>query len=196
MGSAVSRAKAPCGQCNRPLRYWILVHCISALEFRAGWQVDHPFLDVFLSSSWRHLCITFLVQIWLLWDRCAALLHGPSKALPQSATGILQLLQAPVRLVFFLRLCHVQSLNNNIQECVRQLTHSAAWRTSKAWQRLEMCSLIQLGTVDHSHPQSMLEINWQSFTLIYLWFLFLPVTSIFLHWTHRFLDLYVFSTCI
>lgn len=45
--------------------------------------------------------------------------------------GILQLLQAPVRLVFFLRLCHVQSLNNNIQECVRQLTHSAAWRTSK-----------------------------------------------------------------
>jgi len=62
---------APCGQCNRPLRYWILVHCI------------------------------------------------------------LQLLQAPVRLVFFLRLCHVQSLNNNIQECVRQLTHSAAWRTSK-----------------------------------------------------------------
>eukprot|EP00435_Cladocopium_sp_Y103_P028187 s2551_g7.t1 len=62
---------APCGQCNRPLRYWILVHCI------------------------------------------------------------LQLLQAPVRLVFFLRLCHVQSLNNNIQECVRQLTHSMAWRTSK-----------------------------------------------------------------
>jgi len=44
---------------------------------------------------------------------------------------VLQLLQAPVRLVFFLRLYHVQRLNGNIQECVRQLTHSAAWRTSK-----------------------------------------------------------------
>ena len=53
--------QAPCGQCNRPLRYWILVHCI------------------------------------------------------------LQLLQAPVRLVFFLRLCRVQSLNNNIQERFRGL---------------------------------------------------------------------------
>ncbi|CAE6959244.1 RNF44 [Symbiodinium natans] len=62
---------APCGLCNRPLRYWILVHCV------------------------------------------------------------LQLLQAPVRLVFFLRLCHIQRLNGNIQECVRHLTHSAAWRTSK-----------------------------------------------------------------
>ncbi|CAJ1341669.1 unnamed protein product [Effrenium voratum] len=61
----------PCGLCNRPLRYWILVHCA------------------------------------------------------------LQLLQAPVRLVFFLRLCHVQRINGNIQECVRQLTHSSAWRTSK-----------------------------------------------------------------
>eukprot|EP00439_Symbiodinium_sp_Y106_P057920 s2461_g8.t1 len=63
---------------------------------------------------------------------------------------VLQLLQAPVRLVFFLRLCHIQRLNGNIQElscavvpagercfcshreeCVRHLTHSAAWRTSK-----------------------------------------------------------------
>eukprot|EP00440_Ansanella_granifera_P033277 gb/GFBE01036105.1/.p1 GENE.gb/GFBE01036105.1/~~gb/GFBE01036105.1/.p1 ORF type:complete len:296 (+),score=34.81 gb/GFBE01036105.1/:1-888(+) len=61
----------PCGLCNRPLRHWILIHCV------------------------------------------------------------LQLLQAPVRLVFFLRLCHIQRLNGNIQECVRQLTHSAAWRTSK-----------------------------------------------------------------
>ncbi|CAJ1396454.1 unnamed protein product [Effrenium voratum] len=62
---------ADCGLCNRPLRYWILVHCA------------------------------------------------------------LQMLQAPVRLVFFLRLCHVQRINGNIQECVRQLTHSAAWKTSK-----------------------------------------------------------------
>jgi len=61
----------PCGQCNRPLRYWVLVHCA------------------------------------------------------------LQLLQAPVRLVFFLRLCDIQRRNGNIQECVRQLTHSTAWRTSK-----------------------------------------------------------------
>jgi len=61
----------PCGFCNRPLRYWVLVHCA------------------------------------------------------------LQLLQAPVRLVFFLRLCQIQRRNGNIQECVRQLTHSSAWRTSK-----------------------------------------------------------------
>lgn len=61
----------PCGFCNRPLRYWILVHCV------------------------------------------------------------LQLLQAPVRLVFFFRLCQIPQRNENIQECVRQLTHSSAWRTSK-----------------------------------------------------------------
>jgi len=61
----------PCGLCNRPLRYWILVHCV------------------------------------------------------------LQLLQAPVRLVFFLRLCQIQQRNGNIQECVRRLTHSSAWKTSK-----------------------------------------------------------------
>mmetsp|Transcript_40663 Transcript_40663/g.107736 ORF Transcript_40663/g.107736 Transcript_40663/m.107736 type:complete len:332 (-) Transcript_40663:282-1277(-) len=60
-----------CGHCNRPLRYWVLVHCL------------------------------------------------------------LQLLQAPVRLVFFMRLCHTQQQGGNIQECVRQLTHSTAWRTSK-----------------------------------------------------------------
>jgi len=61
----------PCGFCNRPLRYWVLIHCL------------------------------------------------------------LQLLQAPVRLVFFLQLVHVQRQNGNLQECVRQLTHSSAWRTSK-----------------------------------------------------------------
>mmetsp|Transcript_36128 Transcript_36128/g.84657 ORF Transcript_36128/g.84657 Transcript_36128/m.84657 type:complete len:285 (-) Transcript_36128:106-960(-) len=62
---------SPCGYCNRPLRYWVLVHCL------------------------------------------------------------LQLLQAPVRLVFFLRLYHIQRFNGNIQLCVRQLTHSSAWKTSK-----------------------------------------------------------------
>mmetsp|Transcript_73283 Transcript_73283/g.169988 ORF Transcript_73283/g.169988 Transcript_73283/m.169988 type:complete len:293 (+) Transcript_73283:215-1093(+) len=62
---------SPCGLCNRPLRYWILVHCA------------------------------------------------------------LQLLQAPVRLIFFLRLCQIQRHNGNIQECVRDLTHSSAWKTSK-----------------------------------------------------------------
>lgn len=61
----------PCGQCNRPLRYWILVHCV------------------------------------------------------------LQLLQAPVRLIFYFRLSQTQQTNGNIQECVRQLTHSSAWKTSK-----------------------------------------------------------------
>merc|ERR1719359_1982041 len=60
-----------CGYCNRPLRYWILFHCI------------------------------------------------------------LQLLQAPVRLVFFFRLSAIQRQNGNVQDCVRQLTCSSAWRTSK-----------------------------------------------------------------
>merc|ERR1711879_869177 len=44
---------------------------------------------------------------------------------------ILQLLQAPVRFVFFLRVCQVQRQNGDIQECVRHLTHSSAWRVSK-----------------------------------------------------------------
>jgi len=70
-GIFLSMYWSPCGLCNRPLRYWVLVHCI------------------------------------------------------------LQLLQAPVRLVFFLRLCQIQRRNGDIQECVRQLTHSSAWRTSK-----------------------------------------------------------------
>lgn len=70
-GVFLSMYWAPCGLCNRPLRYWVFVHCM------------------------------------------------------------LQLLQAPVRLVFFLRLCQIQRRNGNIQECVRQLTHSSAWRTSK-----------------------------------------------------------------
>mmetsp|Transcript_123696 Transcript_123696/g.309148 ORF Transcript_123696/g.309148 Transcript_123696/m.309148 type:complete len:296 (-) Transcript_123696:123-1010(-) len=70
-GAFLSMYWAPCGLCNRPLRYWVLVHCV------------------------------------------------------------LQLLQAPVRLVFFLRLNQIQRRNGDIQECVRQLTHSSAWRTSK-----------------------------------------------------------------
>lgn len=70
-GIFLSMYWTPCGYCNRPLRYWVFVHCV------------------------------------------------------------LQLLQAPVRLVFFLRLCAIQRRNGNIQECVAQLTHSSAWRTSK-----------------------------------------------------------------
>jgi len=70
-GIFLSMYWAQCGLCNRPLRYWVIVHCA------------------------------------------------------------LQLLQAPVRLVFFLRLCQIQQRNGNIQGCVRRLTHSAAWRASK-----------------------------------------------------------------
>jgi len=62
---------APCELCNRPLRYWVLVHCV------------------------------------------------------------LQAVHAPVKLVFFLRLCRVQGRNGDVQACVRQLTHSLAWRASK-----------------------------------------------------------------
>lgn len=36
-----------------------------------------------------------------------------------------------MRLVFFLRLTQIQQRNGNVQECVRQLTHSSAWKTSK-----------------------------------------------------------------
>jgi len=70
-GIFLSMYWAQCGLCNRPLRYWVIVHCA------------------------------------------------------------LQLLQAPVRLIFFLRLCQIQQRNGNIQGCVRRLTHSAAWRASK-----------------------------------------------------------------
>mmetsp|Transcript_21727 Transcript_21727/g.61729 ORF Transcript_21727/g.61729 Transcript_21727/m.61729 type:complete len:291 (-) Transcript_21727:270-1142(-) len=62
----------PCEQCNRPLRIWVLIHCV------------------------------------------------------------LQMMQAPVRLVFFMRLRQIQQRNGDIQECVRQLTQSSAWRMSKA----------------------------------------------------------------
>jgi hypothetical protein len=62
----------PCEQCNRPLRMWVLIHCV------------------------------------------------------------LQLMQAPVRLVFFMRLRQIQQRNGDLQECVRQLTQSSAWRTSKS----------------------------------------------------------------
>jgi hypothetical protein len=40
-------------------------------------------------------------------------------------------MQAPVRLVFFLTLCRTQAQNGNIEACVRRITHSSAWRTSK-----------------------------------------------------------------
>merc|ERR1719310_1137582 len=61
----------PCGFCNRPLKYWLLVQCM------------------------------------------------------------LQLLQAPMRLAFFINLCRIQRSNGDLQEWFRQLTSSSAWRTSK-----------------------------------------------------------------
>jgi len=61
----------PCGFCNRPLKYWLLVHCI------------------------------------------------------------LQLAQAPVRMWFFFRLCHIQRRNGDLQEWFGITTSSPAWRASK-----------------------------------------------------------------
>ena len=81
--------------------------------------------------------------------------------------GILQLLQAPVRLVFFIRLCHVQSLNNNIQECVRQLTHSAAWRTSKVPSNClyTPCFLV-IFSVNPPRDIGITLIQWQGLTQV------------------------------
>lgn len=63
---------SPCGACNRPLRYWVVLHCM------------------------------------------------------------LQMLQAPVRLIFYIRLSAIQREHaNNVRELVRQLTYSPAWRISK-----------------------------------------------------------------
>lgn len=45
-------SKAPCGQCNRPLRYWILVHCTLACWHQVG-QVE-AFGDFFV-FRWRFL---------------------------------------------------------------------------------------------------------------------------------------------
>jgi len=61
----------PCGSCNRPLRYWILIHCA------------------------------------------------------------LQLLQAPMRFSFYLRVCKAPQDNGELLEWFRQLTESRAWRISK-----------------------------------------------------------------
>lgn len=61
----------PCGFCNRPLRYWILVQ------------------------------------------------------------SFLQLLQSPMRLNFYLRVCQAQRGNGNLQVWFRHLTESRAWRVSK-----------------------------------------------------------------
>lgn len=61
----------PCGSCNRPLRYWILIHCI------------------------------------------------------------LQLLQAPVRMAFYVRVCRAPQHNSDILEWFQRLTASISWRGSK-----------------------------------------------------------------
>lgn len=59
----------PCGYCNRPLKYWLLIHCM------------------------------------------------------------LQLCQAPMRLGFFLKVCHMQQ--PDVEASFQRLTSSAAWRLSK-----------------------------------------------------------------
>jgi len=61
----------PCGTCNRPLRYWILVQCV------------------------------------------------------------LQLLQTPIRLNFYCRVCQAERSNGHPQVWFRHLTESRAWRFSK-----------------------------------------------------------------
>lgn len=61
-----------CAPCNRPLRHWVLIHCI------------------------------------------------------------LQLLQAPVRFIFFQQLRIAETQNADMHHCVRRMTRSPAWRTSKA----------------------------------------------------------------
>jgi len=71
-GVFLSAYWSPCSLCNRPLHYWIAIHCL------------------------------------------------------------LQALQAPVRFVFFIRLCQTERCNGNIQECVRHLTNSPAWKLSNA----------------------------------------------------------------
>jgi len=70
-GIFLSMYWTPCGYCNRPLKYWLLVHCL------------------------------------------------------------LQLLQAPVRLGFFLRLCEIQQRNGDLQRWFQEMTNCTAWRASK-----------------------------------------------------------------
>lgn len=60
-----------CACCNRPLRYWMLIHCS------------------------------------------------------------LQLVQTPVRCMFYMRICRTQQLNGDIRDCVQQMTRSHAWKTNK-----------------------------------------------------------------
>merc|ERR1719401_2073921 len=78
-GAFLTQYWVPCGFCNRPLRYWMIVNC-----------------------------------------------------------G-LQMLQAPIRFVFALRLCQTQRRHGDVQECIRSLTHSSAWRLSKSLSILIYC---------------------------------------------------------
>lgn len=72
-------------------------------------------------------CVAFLS---LYWSPCR-LCNRPLRCW-LCVHCIFQILQVPVRLVFFLRLREIQRLDGDIQECVRRLTKSLAWRSSKA----------------------------------------------------------------
>lgn len=71
-------------------------------------------------------CGLFLL---IFWDPCR-LCNRPLRCW-LAIHCILQLLQAPVRIVFYLRVREVQRLDGDIQECMRQLTQAPAWRSSK-----------------------------------------------------------------
>ena len=76
-------SEAPCGQCNRPLRYWILVHCIlsdgiwswflwrNILKARVVgcfWSRSLPFLPLWLwlFVSFCFWAALFWVQLWMV----------------------------------------------------------------------------------------------------------------------------------
>jgi len=71
-------------------------------------------------------CCVFLATFWTPCSLCNRPLHCWVLV-----HCVLQLLQAPVRFVFYARLRRTQQRGGNIRDCVRRVTHSDAWKTSK-----------------------------------------------------------------
>lgn len=74
--------------------------------------------------------VASFIFLALNWTRCGDC--GRPFRMWLTAHSVLQLLQAPVRIVFLKRLRETERLGGSIDACVTSLTASPAWRTSKA----------------------------------------------------------------
>jgi len=72
-------------------------------------------------------CGTFLYAHWVPCGYCSRPLRHWLLVL-----CVLKAVQAPVRVAFFLQFWRVQRHNGNVEQCVAQITQSAAWKASKS----------------------------------------------------------------